>query len=217
MAGDRLQVMRILKLWFVLLAPLALLASCGSADDSADDTSDDTIPTSDSTPSDSSSTSDTAAGRSSTTAGASTTDSSGDASAATTRAPTVTTEGSGDADVGTVNVGLEPVEGYFIEGFEVGLRFETVDGEVIDALLWTDIVAAIDNPTIDDFYETVHRQPVPAGQVVVLATVSIGAGPPPVVPDLRGPMQCELVVDVAPGGETDVEVSFEREDCLSER
>ena len=31
---------------------------------------------------------------------------------------------------GVVTVHLEEVDGYFIEGFEIGLRFETTDGKV---------------------------------------------------------------------------------------
>jgi hypothetical protein len=118
---------------------------------------------------------------------------------------------------GVVNVGLAPVAGFFIEGFEVGLRFETAEGETIDAMLWTDIIDALGSPSIDDYYQHVHAQTVPAGEIIVLATVSIGTGPAPVVPDLRGPMQCQLAVEVPADGEVDVEVAFEQSNCLSLR
>ena len=121
------------------------------------------------------------------------------------------------AETGVVNVGLAPVEGFFIEGFEVGLRFETGGGEIIEALLWSDIINALGGPSIDDYYQHVHAQVVPAGDVVVLATVSIGAGPPPVAPDLRGPMDCQLAVEIPADGEVDVEVAFDQSNCLSLR
>lgn len=122
------------------------------------------------------------------------------------------------AGVGAVTVQLEPVEGVFIEGFEVGLRFETGDGDVLASILWTDYVnGQFADPSMDDYYGSVLRQEVPAGVVVVLATVNIGAGPPPEIPDVTGALRCRLVVEVPTDGEVAVEVSFDEEDgCLRE-
>ncbi len=119
------------------------------------------------------------------------------------------------ASTGTINVRLDEVEGFFIEGFEVGLRFETPDGEVIDSTLWSDFVAAQGDPDISAFYESVLEQHVPAGEVVVLASANVGAGPPAEVPDLDGDLQCRLVVDVPANGSVDVVVTFSgNEECL---
>lgn len=48
---------------------------------------------------------------------------------------------SGAEGTGTIAVHIEDVDGVFTEGFEVGLRFETTDGEVIASTLWTDSAA----------------------------------------------------------------------------
>ena len=197
--------MRAFRPWFLSFVLLVVVAaSCGTddADDVATTTSNPTTEAPPATQPES-----TPSTVPSTTAAPATT-------GGTTDEPTSERD---DAQTGIVNVGLAPVEGFFIEGFEVGLRFETSDGEVIDAMLWNDIVRSLDAPSVDDYYQHVHSQQVPAGEIVVLATVSIGAGPPPVVPDLRGPMQCQLAVEVPADGEVDVEVAFEQSNCLSVR
>lgn len=118
-------------------------------------------------------------------------------------------EGSaGDAADGTIAVRLEEVDGVFVEGFEVGLRFETTDGEVVDATLWSDVVTAQGSSEIDAYYDAVLEQPVPAGSVVVRAQVEVGIGPGPATPDLAGDLPCELTVEVPDGGRVEVEVSF---------
>ena len=118
---------------------------------------------------------------------------------------------------GTINVRLEPVNGFFIEGFEVGLRFETPDGETIASTLWTDFVESTDNSSLDAFYTSVLGQPVPAGDVVVLATANVGIGPGPVIPDPSGDLDCRIVVSVPADGEVTVEVSFSGDgNCLRE-
>ena len=125
-------------------------------------------------------------------------------------------EGDGDAATGTVAVHLEEVEGVFMEGFEVGLRFETPDGEVLGSTLWSDFVQSqSDEPTMEDHYTSVFEQEVPAGEIVVLAEANVGIGPPPEVPDLDGDLRCRLVVDVPDGATVDVEVTFSGDaDCL---
>lgn len=62
----------------------------------------------------------------------------------------------------------------FIEGFEIGLRFDTGGGEVIAATLWSDFVRSTGATDIDAYYQSALRQPVPAGTVLVQAEVNIG-------------------------------------------
>jgi hypothetical protein len=128
--------------------------------------------------------------------------------------------GNGDAadDTGTIAVSLEPVDGIFTEGFEVGLRFETATGEVLGTTLWSDFVQAQSaEPTMDDHYDSVLEQAVPAGDVVVLASVALGMGPGPVAPDVDGPLDCRLDVTVPAGETVAVEVSFDSStgNCLT--
>jgi hypothetical protein len=115
-----------------------------------------------------------------------------------------------DADgEGTIAVSLEEVQGAFIEGFEIGLRFETPEGEVFHKQLWTDFVQSLGSDTIDAYYDSVFEQPVPAGDVVVLASVALGMGPAPVPPDLDGDLDCRLPVTVPADGRVEVQVSFD--------
>ena len=66
-----------------------------------------------------------------------------------------TTDGAeADTAAGTIRVELEPVDGIFIEGFEIGLRFETPDGQVISSTLWTDHVQSLGEPDMDAYYES---------------------------------------------------------------
>lgn len=120
-----------------------------------------------------------------------------------------------DGASGVVRVRLEPVEGFFVEGFEIGLRFETGEGTLIAATLWSDFVRSMGETDIDAFYDSVLSQPVPAGTVRVQAEVNIGMGPAPEVPDLDGELPCELVIEIGSGIETAVEVTFDgSDDCL---
>lgn len=124
----------------------------------------------------------------------------------------------GDDPTGMVAIRLDEVEGFFIEGFEIGLRFETGGGDVIATTLWSDFVTASGGgDAIEDFYETMLEQSVPAGPVVVLATVNIGIGPGPEIPDVDGDLRCRLELDVPADGIVDVQVDFSgTDDCLSE-
>lgn len=116
---------------------------------------------------------------------------------------------------GTVAVRLEQIQGFFIEGFEIGLRFETTEGEVIATTLWSDFVRSQGNPQLKTYYDSVLEQPVPAGDIVVLATVNVGVGTPPEIPDLYGDMRCRLKIQVPDNGKVEVELSFsDRNDCL---
>ncbi len=117
---------------------------------------------------------------------------------------------------GVVAVSLEEVGGFFIEGFEIGLRFENATGEVIAATLWSDFVVSQGDTSLEDFYDSILEQVVPAGELVVLATANVGMGPPPEVPDLGGDLRCRLEVVVPENGRVNVEVSFvNHENCLS--
>jgi hypothetical protein len=129
-----------------------------------------------------------------------------------TSSDTPTTESAG---TGTIAVHIEEVDGIFIEGFEVGLRFETPDGDVIGSSLWTDFVASLGDDSAEAYYDSVLEQDVPAGTVTVLASANVGMGPPPEVPDLDGDLRCRLDVDVPDAGRVDVEVTFDDPDnCL---
>jgi hypothetical protein len=120
-----------------------------------------------------------------------------------------------DSGSGVIAVHMEELDGVFVEGFEVGLRFETPDGEVIGSTLWSDFVASMPDASLEAYYDSVLEQDVPAGTVVVLASANVGIGPPPEIPDLDGPLRCRLEVAVPQDGRVDVEVTFDDPDaCL---
>ena len=119
---------------------------------------------------------------------------------------------------GVIAVHIEELDGVFVEGFEVGLRFETPDGEVIGSTLWSDFVESRADASLGAYYDSVLEQDVPAGTVVVLASANVGIGPPPEIPDLDGPLRCRLEVVVPQDGRVDVEVTFDDPDvCLRPR
>ncbi len=135
----------------------------------------------------------------------------------TTQASTSSTATDGEAASGapgTVTVQLEDVEGYLIEGFEIGLRFTSASGEVVAATLWSDHIADNGDGTLDAWYETDLVQAVPPGTALVEASVNVGMGPAPVTPDLTGPLRCRLPVEVPADGAVVIEVSFEQTGCL---
>jgi hypothetical protein len=121
----------------------------------------------------------------------------------------------GDAGQGTVVVRLEPTDAIFIEGFEVGLRFDDPDsGEELKRIVWSELVASLGEGA--DSYTTVLEQPVRAGTVRLGTDVNIGIGPGPEPPDLDAArLPCELDLDVPDGGTVTVEVSFDdsTQDC----
>lgn len=116
--------------------------------------------------------------------------------------------------VGAIAVRLEKTEGYFIEGFELALRFETAAGEFIEALSWNDFVRSRGESTLRDYYDTVLEQIVPAGEVILFASMEIGDAAPPRAPDPLGELRCRLAVEVPAAGRVEVEVSFAAKDCL---
>lgn len=191
----------------LLLAALALIAaSCGSDDEvetGATPDGDTTEPTQ----ADTTTTDDTTADTAETT----TTD--------TTTSTTTTSDADGDDEpvdgAGKLVIGLEEVEGVFIEGFEAGIRIEEPDGTVVASWLWTDVVEQFGDGSARAYYETVLEESVAAGTLVVLATVNVGIGPPPEIPDLTGEMDCRLKVDVPTDGQAVVEINFSgTSDCL---
>lgn len=126
--------------------------------------------------------------------------------------------GSGGAQ-GTIAVRLEPTDAIFIEGFEVGLRFDDpASGDELDRVLWSEFVASLppsDDPNV--FYDSVLEQAVPAGNVRIGVDVNIGIGPGPEPPDLdAASLPCELDVEVPEGETVTVEVAFDDaiDDCL---
>ncbi len=197
---------RVVSLPILLLAVLTLLATaCGSDDgvDAGGSDDGDTTAAEDDTPTeDDTSTED----------GTSTEDDASTEDDTSTEDPGTDAPAVGE---GTLVIALEDVQGFFTEGFEVGLRVEQPDGTVVSSWRWNDVVEQFGDGTARAFYETVLEEPVPAGTVVVLATVNLGIGPPPEVPDLEGEMDCRIKVEVPAGGQAQVEVNFSgTPDCL---
>lgn len=118
-------------------------------------------------------------------------------------------------ETGIISVSLEPIDAILTEGFELGLRYETADGEVLGTTQWTDFVTNQEDAAATDVYGSVLEQRVPAGPVIVLATMNIGIGPAPVKPDVNGEMRCQLDIEVPAYGTATVEVLFDDTDtCL---
>jgi len=101
------------------------------------------------------------------------------------------------ADQGTLAVDLEPVEGMFIEGFDVTLQFYDSGDNLLSERVWSESVTSTGTTAapgdIDPHYTHVLREPVPAGTVRLVTVMRIGLDP-------EGP-RCETTVDV---GEADV-------------
>lgn len=119
-----------------------------------------------------------------------------------------------DGPAGTAELSVEPVEGEFEEGFQVGVRFEDGEGAVLDAAYWTDMVRSSAGDGAS-YYTTVVRVPVPAGTVVVRAEVTLGPGGPPVDPDLDGDLPCEVRAPVTEGEVVRVQVRFGAGNCVA--
>ncbi|MBA2280609.1 MAG: hypothetical protein H0W25_05140 [Acidimicrobiia bacterium] len=118
---------------------------------------------------------------------------------------------------GTIRVHLEETEGIFVEGFEIGLRFEGADGTELKRVLWSDFVASTGDQSMEAFHDSVLEQVVPAGTVTVGADVRMSIGGPIEPPDLDAEsLPCETEVPVPAGGTVEVEVSFSGEaDCVT--
>ncbi|MCZ7631791.1 MAG: hypothetical protein M5U19_23255 [Microthrixaceae bacterium] len=125
------------------------------------------------------------------------------------------------ASAGTITVRIEETDGYFIEGFEVGLRFEAADGSVIASTLWSDFVNSLypaDDADLDAHYNSVLTQPAPPGRVRVSAAANVGQASGPEIPDPDGDLPCTMEFDVATGKTVALEVRFGSTDptgCLA--
>lgn len=128
----------------------------------------------------------------------------------------VVTEPAGEAgEAAVIELRVEDVDAVAVEGFEAALRIETADGEVLERLLWTDLVAAQDPSTPVSAYDLVHEQVVPPGEIVVLAQVALGIGPPPATPDLDGELPCEVNLELAADDVAVIELRLvDSPDCL---
>lgn len=205
---------RLIRYPVAFLVSVLLLVACGSDEGSSADPDPNSTETSTETSAETSSTETTAAPTTEapTTTAPTTTTTSTDAESSTTTAAEAVDEN--PAGQGIVTVRLQEIDGFFIEGFEIGLRFETAARDVIGATLWTDFVNSTGNTGIEAYYDSVLEQSVPAGTITVLATANVGTGPGPVIPDPNGPLDCRLTVEVPAGGQVDVEVGFDGENCL---
>jgi hypothetical protein len=93
---------------------------------------------------------------------------------------------------GTLAVNLAPVEGLFVDGFDVTLRYLDADGDETGAIDWSQSVPP--NASLDTYYKHVHNQAVPAGAVTLQSWVRTSPGGP--VPPSSGPA---CTTDVAVG------------------
>lgn len=95
------------------------------------------------------------------------------------------------ADQGTLAVDVEPIEGMFIEGFDVTLQFYSGDN-LLSERTWSQSVSATGTTPaagdVDPYYTHVLEEPVPAGTIRLVTLVRIGMSP-------EGP-RCETTVDV---------------------
>jgi len=99
--------------------------------------------------------------------------------------------------VGSLAVDLEPVEGMFIEGFDVTLQFYDAGDNLLAERTWSESASATGTTAaagdVDPYYTHVLREPVPSGTNRLVTTMRIN-------PDPEGP-PCETTVDV---GQADV-------------
>ena len=113
----------------------------------------------------------------------------------------------------TLAVDVEPVEGAFVEGFDVTLQFHSGDN-LVSERTWSQSVSATGTTAaagdVDPYYTHVLREPVPAGTVRLVTIVRIGLSP-------EGP-HCETTVDIPQGDVARVTLLFEpdeRDACAS--
>ena len=114
-------------------------------------------------------------------------------------------EGAVPADQGTLAVDLEPVEGMFVEGFDVTLQFYDSGDNLLSERTWNQSVSATGTTAaagdVDPHYTHVLREPVPAGTVRLATVMRIGLSP-------DGP-RCETTVEVGQGDVARVTLLFE--------
>ena len=116
---------------------------------------------------------------------------------------------------GEIRVRLADAGRFYTEGFQIDLRFETGEGEVIASTSWTGSLASSGPTDMDGYYDSVRSQPVPAGTIRIWGEVDLGVGPGPSITDPSGDLRCLLTVKVAPGEVVTVEASADDPaDCL---
>ena len=115
-------------------------------------------------------------------------------------------------ETGVLSIGLESSRACH-QGFEVVLRVETADGQVLDSVLWTDFVQSL-GATTRGFLHSGLRGGRPRRCARRLAEVNVGIARRP-RSDLEGDLPCELPVEVGAGERVEVEVSFDGStECL---
>lgn len=112
---------------------------------------------------------------------------------------------------GTLRVGVEQLDGAFVEGFQLSFVVIAPDGEEVtyrwddlvtgDRLEWPSEVAADD---IERWYAGVLVEEIPSGQVTITSKLDIGMEPPG--------EPCTTRVDVAPDHEVEVRIALTGED-----
>jgi hypothetical protein len=119
-------------------------------------------------------------------------------------------EGAVPAGQGTLAVDLEPLEGIFVEGFDVTLRFYDSADNLLAERDWSQSVSATATTTVpgdvDPYYTHVLREPAPAGTLRLVTFMRVspgGAIPPP-----EGP-GCETTVAVGQADMARVTLLFE--------
>ena len=116
-------------------------------------------------------------------------------------------EGAVPAGQGTLAVDVEPVEGMFVEGFDVTLQFYAGDN-LLSERTWNESVSATGATAaagdVDPHYTHVLDEPIPAGAIRLVTVMRIGMSP-------DGP-QCETTVDVGDGDVARVTLLFEPDD-----
>ncbi|HET6835806.1 MAG TPA: hypothetical protein VFH30_18225 [Acidimicrobiales bacterium] len=90
-------------------------------------------------------------------------------------------EGAVPAGQGSLAVDLEPVEGNFIEGFDVTLQVYDSGDNLLSERTWSESVSetgtAAASGDVDPYYTHVLREPMPAGTVRLVTLVRIGLEP----------------------------------------
>lgn len=109
----------------------------------------------------------------------------------------------GEAEEGVLAVDLEPVDGVFIEGFALTLRYVDAEGNEVGHVEWSETIPP--DSTIDGHYRHVHEQRVPAGAVTLRSWMRLSPGGP--LPPASGP-GCTTPVNVGSDDRARVTVLF---------
>lgn len=125
--------------------------------------------------------------------------------------PVVADEG---AEEGVLAVDVERVEGVFIEGFALSLRYVDAEGNEVGRVEWSETIPP--DSSIGWYYRHVHEQRVPAGAVTLRSWMRVSPGGP--LPPASGP-GCTTPVNVGSDDRARVTVLFapdpETGDCAA--